>query len=147
VPTLKELLCAPEIRWNVIRDTAQLVESEVASKSGISGLAIKAGYKAVKAIKPSLIPDAIDNMLDRFVERLEPFYTEWSTTKAQPIDSFLNARASQVANALLSVTDDRARSIQNGTIKKTYDTLRPHGEKNVIAAVPGLGRMISRYAK
>jgi hypothetical protein len=147
VPTLKEILCPPENRWNVIRDAAQLVESEVSAKSGISGLAIKAGYKAVKAIKPSLIPDAIDNLLDRFVERLEPFYTEWSATKSPPFDAFLNARSGQVANALLGVTDDRARTIKNSTIKKTYETLRPTGEKNVVAAVPGLGRMIAKYVK
>jgi hypothetical protein len=147
VPTLKELLCAPDIRWNVIRDTAQLVDSEVSAKSGISGLAIKAGYKAVKAIKPSLIPDAIDSMLDRFVEKLEPFYTDWAASKSQGFDQFLSGRSSQVANALLGVTDDRARTIQNNTIKKTYETLRPTGEKNVVAAIPGLGRMLTKYVK
>jgi hypothetical protein len=35
--------------------------------------------------------------------------------------------------------------VKNTTIKKTYETLRPQGEKHVTAAVPGLGRVIQRY--
>jgi hypothetical protein len=148
VPTLKEILCAPENRSSVIRDAVQLVDSEVSAKSGISGLAIKAGYKAVKAIKPALITEAIDSMLDRFIERLEPFHDQWNSAQKSPaFDAFLAQRSKEVANALLGVTDDRARSIQNNTIKKTYEALRPQGEKNVIAAVPGLGRVLSRYVK
>jgi hypothetical protein len=148
VPTLKETLCSPNNRPSVIRDTAQLVDSEVSAKGGISGLAIKAGYKAVKAIKPGLITEAIDSLLDRFVERLEPFLDQWTSGgKTQPFDAFLSARSKEVANALLGVTDDRARSIGNSTIKKTYETLRPQGEKNVIQAVPGLGRLLTRYVK
>lgn len=144
--SLTDILCTPDNRPKVIRDAAKLVEDEVNAKGGLSGLAIKAGYRAVKAIKPALISEAIDSMLERFVERLEPLHQEWITGgKAQPFDAFLNARTSKVANALLGVTDDRARSIANSTIKKTYEALRPHGEKNVVAAVPGLGRLLIRY--
>lgn len=144
--TLKEILCSPENRPSVIRDAEHLVDSEVSAKSGLSGLAIKAGFKTVKALKPGLIQEAIDTLLDRFVERLEPFHQEWvESGKKQPFDAFLNARTSKVANALLGVTDDRARSVGNTTIKKTYEALRPQGEKNVAAAVPGLGRLLNRY--
>lgn len=144
--TLKEFLCSPQNRPNVIRDTVQLVEDEVNAKGGLSGIAIKAGYKTVKAIKPGLIDEAIDTLLDRFIERLEPFLAEWAKAGKTPaFDQFLSAQSSAVANALLGVTDDRARSIANSTIKKAYETLRPQGEKNVIAAVPGLGRLLARY--
>lgn len=148
MPTLKEILCSTENRPSVVREATQLVDSEVSAKSGLSGLAIKAGYKAVKAVKPTLIPEAVDSLLDRFIDRLEPFYAEWLGAQKTPaIDAFLSTRASRVANALLGVTDDRAKSVQNSTIRKTYEALRPQGEKNVVAAVPGLGRLIGRYVK
>lgn len=146
--SLKDLVLSPDNRPKVIDDAVRLVDSEVASKSGLSGMAIKTGYKAVAAIKPTLIKEAVDTLLDRFVERLEPFFTEWEQKGKSPgFDNFLSGRSKQVANALLGVTDDRARGIQNGTIKKTYEMLRPQGEKNVEAAVPGLGRLLAKYVK
>jgi hypothetical protein len=144
--TLKELLCSAANRPKVIHDAAHLVDEEVNAKSGISGIAVKTAYKTVKAVKPGLIPDVIDGLLDRFIEQLEPFYTEWSSgAKSQPFDAFLNGQKNKVANALLRVTDDRANHVHNATLRKSYLALRPQGEKNVEVAVPGLGRLLARY--
>ncbi len=144
--SLKELLLAPAVRSRVVDDCTRLVEAEVQSKSGLSGMAIKTGFKAVSAIKPTLIREAVDGLLDRFVDQLEPFYAEWhGNGRSSPFESYIGGRANKVANALLAVTDAKARSIGAGTIKKTYEMLRPQGEKNVEAAVPALARMVSRY--
>ena len=144
--TLKDIICAPENRDNVISDAVRLVDSEVASKSGISGMAIKAGYKVVNGIKPTLVRDAVNNLLDKFVDRLEPFYADWvGKNKSPSFDAFLNGQSKEVANALLAVTDERAERVDNMTVKKTYKSLRPYGEKNVIAAIPGLGSVLSKY--
>ncbi len=146
--TLKDIVCAPDNRDKIIDDTVKLVASEVSKKGGISGLAIKAGYKVVNSLKPTLVRDAVNNLLDRFVDKLEPFYADWvAKDKNPPFDAFLSNQASAVANALLSVTDERARKVDNATVKKTYEKLRPQGEKNVIAAVPGLGQLMGRYVK
>jgi hypothetical protein len=145
--TLKDVLLTPDVRPRLLKDAEQLVESEVSAKSGISGMAIKAGYKAVKAIKPGLIPEALNNLVDRFVERLEPFFTAWTEAgKPGSFGSYLTDRSGEVANALLGVTDERARR-SSGTVKSTYDRLRPQGEKNVKAAVPGLGRIVDKYVQ
>ncbi len=146
VSTLKDILCDPKNRNNVIADAVRLVDSEVAAKGGLSGMAIKAAYKMVSAVKPTLVRDAVDNLLDRFVDRLEPFYADWNGQgKKGSFESFLSARAPQVANALLGVTDDRVKTVENATVKKAYQQLRPQGEKNVEAAVPGLGRALGKY--
>lgn len=116
------------------------------AKSGISGLAIKAGYKTINAVKPTLVRDAVDNLLDRFVDKLEPSYEAWvAGGKNGTFGGYLSSRSKETANALLAVTDDRARNVDNQTIKKTYQKLRPQGEKNVEAAIPGLGRTLDRY--
>ena len=148
VSTLKDIVCSAENREQVINDTVKLVATEVSNKGGISGLAIKAGYKVVNSLKPTLVRDAVNNLLDRFVDKLEPFYADWvAKDKAQPFGTFLSNQSNAVANALLSVTDERARSVENATVKKTYEKLRPQGEKNVTAAIPGLGQLLSRYVK
>ena len=143
--TLKDIVSSDK-RPAIVQDAVNLVDSEVSSKSGLSGMAIKAGYKAVKAIKPTLIRDAVDNLLDKFVDKLEPFFASWNEGGRQGgFDNYLSARKSEVANALLSVTDERAKNVDNKTIRKTYEKLRPQGEKNVEAAVPGLGRVLNKY--
>jgi hypothetical protein len=146
VTTLKEALLSNGQRDRLVDDAVALVESEVQSKSGVSGMAIKTGFKAVNKIKPTLVRDAVDNLLDRFVDQLEPFFADWDA-RGRPgsFESHLVQQRSEVANALLNVTDERARQIQSGPVKKTYEKLRPMGEKNVEAAVPGLGRTLDKH--
>ncbi len=143
--SLKDIVSSDQ-RPAILRDAVDLVNSEVSSKSGLSGMAIKAGYKAVKTVKPTLIHDAVDNLLNKFVDKLEPFFTEWvDGGKSGSFESHLSSQSNKVANALLGVTDERAKSVDNRTIRKTYEKLRPQGEKNVQAAVPGLGRLLGKY--
>lgn len=143
--TLTEILLVPGTRPKVVADCVRLIEEEVDSKGGLSGLAIKGAFMVVKAVKPGFIADSADHMLDDFVRRLEPFHTE-AQQKNEPIGPFLNARAATVADALLAISDERAARARNQTVKKAYEKLRPTGKKNVEAAVPRLGRLIAKYA-
>jgi len=146
VSALNEKLCQSPQRAQVVKDAGRLVDAEVRAKSGLSGMAIKTAYKAVSRIRPGLIEQVVDNLLDRFVETLEPFYTEWDEAgRTRSFESHLGSQSRKVANALLSVTDRRASNVDNRTLKKAYNSLRPQGEKNVEAAVPGLGKLIDRY--
>lgn len=146
--TLKDILCIDPNRAKVIDDAARLVDDEVKSKGGISGLAIKAGYKAVTALKPTIIKEAVDGLLDRFVEKLEPFHISWQGAGKSPaFDQFLMNQKSNVGNALLSVTDDRAKKVENRTIKKAYESLRPQAEKHVLEAMPNFSRLLGKYVK
>ena len=148
VGTLHENICNEANRASVVRDAAALVSDEVRSKSGLSGVAIKTAFKAVSKVSPGLVESVVDNLLDKFVLKLEPFFTEWNEAGRQgTFESFLTGQSNKVANALLSVTDDRARTVDNKVLKKSYSSLRPQGEKNVQASIPGLGRLLDKYIK
>lgn len=142
--TLTEILLVPGTRPRVVTDCVRLVDEEVDSKGGLSGLAIKGAYMVVKAVKPGFITEAVDHMLDDFVRRLEPFATE-AQQKSEPVGPFLNARAPAVADALLAISDERAAGAKNQTVKKAYEKLRPTAKKNVEAAIPRIGRLIAKY--
>jgi hypothetical protein len=142
--TLTEILLVPGTRPKAIADCVRLIDEEVDSKGGLSGLAIKGAYMLVKAVKPGFITEAVDHMLDDFVRRLEPFHTE-AQQKSEPIGPFLNARGGAVADALLAISDERAARAKNATVKKAYEKLRPTGKKNVEAAVPRIGRLLTKY--
>ena len=143
--TLSEILLAPGNRPKVVVDCVRLIDEEVDSKGGLTGLAVKGAYALVKAVKPGFVSEAVDNMLDDFVKRLEPFYAA-AQSKNEPIGPALNARASEVAEALLAISDERAQRSKNGSLKKAYEKLRPTGKKHVEAAVPRVGRLVAKYA-
>ena len=83
-------------------------------------------------------------MLDDFVRRLEPFWAD-AQAKNEPVGALMNARAGEVADALLPISDERAARAKNQGVKKAYEKLRPTGKKHVEAAVPRIGRLIAKY--
>ena len=145
MPTLTEILLVPGNRPKVIADCVQLIEEEVASKGGLTGLAVKGAFALVKAVKPGFVGEAVDHMLDDFVRRLEPFWAD-AQSKNEPVGVLMNARAGEVADALLAISDERAQRAKNQSLRKAYEKLRPAGKKHVEAAVPRIGRLIAKYA-
>ena len=143
--TLTEILLVPGNRPKVVADCVRVIDEEVDSKGGLSGLAVKGAYALVKAVKPGFVAEAVDTMLDDFVKRLEPFYAA-AQAKGEPVGPAMNARANDVAEALLAISDERSQRAKNPTLKKAYEKLRPTGKKHVEAAVPRVGRLIQKYA-
>jgi len=143
--TLKELLLTPEKRPAVITDSEKVIEEEVASKTGVSGLAVKAAFKIVRALKPGMIRGAVDGLLDEFVERMEPFYATYTGGLPDDLVRHVTGQRDAIAEALLGVTDVRARKSNHKTLKKAYKKLRPTGKKNVIAALPRVARMLAKH--
>jgi hypothetical protein len=145
--TLKEILLAPDRREAVVADLQVLVDNEVASKSGMSGFAVKGSYAVVKKLKSGFIPQAIDQMLPDFAHKLQSYYARYEPTRDGSLANFLVANSSAVSDVLLAVADSRARKSGHETVKKAYQKLRPQAKKHVEHALPALGDLIERYAK
>ncbi len=143
--TLTQLLLQPGKRPAVVTDCVALVDAEVDSKSGLAGIAVKAAYAVVKKVKPGIIREAVDHLLDEFVARLEPFHAA-AVEAGAPVGPAFTARAEEIANALLAVTDARAARSRHKTIKAAYEKLRPMGVKHTAAAVPGIARLLEKHA-
>lgn len=134
-------------RQKVIDDTAQLIDDEVAAKSGLSGMAIKGGYRVVKKVKPNMIESAVDNLLDDFSEALDPLYQDYlEDDDVETFEVYLQDHDDRAANDLLSITDERAKESDHRLLKKTYQKLRGQAEKHVRQALPGVGRLIDEHA-
>ena len=148
---LEEILTHPEVRPKVVGACVELIDAEVKSKSGLSALAIKAGYKLVCAIKPSMVTEVVDRLLPEFAAALEPLFLE-SQRAAGPrplsdkFEATLAADPARTAAALLTVTDARAAQA-SGALRKTYDRLRDTADNHVRAAVPGLARTRAPFVK
>jgi hypothetical protein len=142
---LAEYVATEPARTHDIAECVALVEDEVKSKSGISGIAIKGAYSTVKAIKPGFVNGVIDALFDDWVAKLESHYDRWRGVGQGSLAEYLTARSEDVAEDLLSVTDGRARVTKHKAASKVYDKLRPSAKKNVSAAVPKLGTLMEKH--
>ncbi len=143
-----DTLTSPEKHGQVVNDCVRVVDEEVDAKGGLSGFAVKAAYATVKAVKPGIIAAAVESLLPEFARKLEPFYDEWQAqAPAETLERFLVARSGAVAEALLGVTDERAKRAENPIVRKAYDKLRPSGKRHVEEAIPRVGRVLERHLR
>ena len=145
---LKDTLLQTDNRPVVIQDCADLVDREVARKKGVTGMMIKGGYKAFKAIKPSIVTDAVDILLDDFTAILDKFYDDYlkeQPEKTRPFDRWTEPRDKKLADDLLTVTDNLMERSNKVAIKKVYNSLRKVAERNVAEAVPEVSKLIMKH--
>lgn len=142
--TLRELLGGPAKRGAVVDDAVRVLDAEVDSKSGLSGITVKTVYKMVKSVSPDFTRGAIDHLFDDFLNALDPIYQE-AVQKGVDARQHLVSNTDRVADALLSITDARAERSSNQVLKKAYSKLRDGAKKHVEAAVPRLGDLFARH--
>jgi hypothetical protein len=128
----------------VIGDVVKLVDEEVASKGGLSGIGLKAGYAAVKGVKPGFVQSVVKKLLPDFAAQLDPIWTD-GLKDGKPV-AFMEREKSRVADALLSVTDGHIDKAESDLVKGTYKKLRGSAKKHVEDAVPRLARVVERYS-
>jgi hypothetical protein len=141
---LNDALNDEATRASIIEEVCRLVDDEVGKQRGISGVAVKAGYKLVQGVKPGFVRKVVGALLPDFAAALEPI-REQAVAQGQPVGSYFSAHTPEAAAALLAVTDGRAQGSEHGSVKAAYGKLRGSARKNVESAIPGLGKIIEKY--
>ena len=141
--TLVETLQDSQKADAVVRDGVLFIDREVRSKSGLRGLALKGGYKAVQKIKPGIIAEALGSLLPKFAPAIDPHYARARETGDVTAHFVRNADA--IAESLLAVTDARAKVATNRVMIKAYSSLRSQAKGHVKDAMPGLAKLISDH--
>ena len=140
--TLVEALEDPQRRRAVIRDAAALVDSEVASKRGLSGMALRTGLKTMKRVKRGIVEESLDMLLPKFAPAIDPWWSK-ALESGDP-QRFFDANSAAIAESLLSGTDARAKVAKNRVLIKVYSSLRSQAATHTAAAVPKLPPLIQR---
>ena len=142
--SLGDAINEPSKKAAVVADCCKLVDEEVSDKGGLSGLAVKAGYHAVKGIKPGFIGEVVDKLLPEFADNIDSIWNEGKAS-GNAARQFVTNK-SRVADALLAVTDAKSKSAKSAVVRSTYDKLRGSAKKNVEDAVPRLAKLLEKYA-
>ena len=82
--SLVEALSDASKKDALVSDVVKLVDEEVASKGGLSGIALKAGYAAVKGVKPGFVQSVVQKLLPDFASKLDPLWIE-AKKDGQPV--------------------------------------------------------------
>jgi hypothetical protein len=145
--TLQEILLTPDAWPHVIADCQQLIRDEVAAKSGVSGTAVKLAYKTANTFASGYIQSTVESLLPDMVTGLQPYWADFNASGASGFGDYLVKRGDEVSEALLSVTDARAKISQRPTILKAYGAVRGGAAKHIVAALPNVGAMVERYTR
>jgi hypothetical protein len=145
VETLQDVLRDPTRIDAVVADGVKLIEEEVGAKGGLTGMALRAGYKTVKALKPGIIAEALRHLLPDFAPAVDPHYATARATG--DVRGYFTRNADAIADSLLSVTDARGARAKNKVIKRAYDGLRPLAKKNTAVAMPRVAYLVSKHVK
>lgn len=137
-------LTSPGARPAVVADACTLIDDEVARTSGLSGMAIRSAYRVLTGIRPGMVPSAVDGLLDPFADQLDPFYQQHLTT-GEPLAGILTSQRTSMAEALLSITDDRAERTSQVTLRRAYRRVRGTARGYVEAAAPGIAALIDAH--
>jgi hypothetical protein len=144
--TLHEMLLAPDVEPKVVTDVLALVDNELASKSGISGTAVKVAFKAITAFAPGYYQETVASMVPDMVDQLAPFWADFQASGSADFGDYLVKRSDEVVPAMLRVTDAMRDRSGRTAVVKAYSAVRNGASKHIEAALPNLGAMIQKYA-
>jgi hypothetical protein len=139
---LSAMLQEPSVKASIVADCAQLIETQVNTKGGISGLALKAAYTLVKGLNAHYIPGAIGRLLPQLFEALNSMWEE-GTQAGDPV-AYLVKHRSRTADTILSVTDSRVKN-SPAVVKSTYGKMRASVQGDVEEAIPELAQILGKH--
>ena len=134
-----------ERRKEIIKDCDALIREEVADKRGLTGIAVKGGFKMIKSFRPDIVPQAMDDLIDDFAEKVDPFWLECQEKGHDP-QQFFTQRQADVANSLLSITDERAQKSKHRVLVKAYNKLRGRAVDHIGSAMPRFAKLLVKHA-
>ncbi|MFT7519150.1 MAG: hypothetical protein ACI9MC_001290 [Kiritimatiellia bacterium] len=141
--TLVEVLKDDVKRRQVAKDGAVIVNEEVSAKRGLRAAALKAGFKTIKKIKPSIIEDSLFMLLPHFAPEIDPW---WDNAVASgDTREFFRTNSGKIADSLLGVTDRRAQRAKNRVMIRVYKGLRGQALKYTTESVHRLPDLVEKY--
>ena len=144
--TLPDVLLSEEKRAAVVQDCTQLIHREVQRRKGVSGFAIKSGFKVVSKLDGGqMVPKAVNDLLPDFATAIEPFHADFRAGKSESFHAFATGREVEFADALLGITDEKAQHAKNNVLKKLYAKLRPTAQRQLADSIPAVAGLIDRH--
>lgn len=129
----------------LVADLAQALEAHIASKSGLSGAAMKLGYAALRSAKPDIASRAAQRLLPDIAQALDPLYAEFAQARAADFGGFLTQHGQRASSVVLGAVDARMGSINNSAAKTIYQRFRGSAGDELQKLLPVFGRILNAH--
>lgn len=137
------MLADPVKRAAVVRDVERIVDEEVASRPGLQGVALRAGYAAFRRLRPGIVRVALDRLLPLFAPVID---RHWETAVASgDPEGWFEREAGTIADGLLGVTDAVSHRITNSLALGLYRSLRGQARPHVAAGVLRIPSLLRKH--
>lgn len=136
-----------ENRPVVVADITSLVDGAITDLSGITGMTVRGALSAARKTNGDLIPTAVDNLLPDILGDLQSHWEDYQQSGQQDFGAFLESRADDVSESLLSTADPAVEQKGGGAVAKVYNSLRGRGTKLMAPHIPALGRIIDNHMR
>lgn len=127
----------------MVADGIVELDAELDERSGVTAMAVRAGYKAVRKLRPTIVEDNLERLLPRFAPVLDGHYN--TGLASGNLERHFVSNAANIAESLLAVTDARAAEASNKVAVKAYEKLRPRAKGNVVDGMPRVVRLLERH--
>jgi hypothetical protein len=138
-------------RLALMEDCCTLIDNEVRAKRGLKGATLRAGFAAVRRVKPGIIGYEVGKLMPAFLSALDPFYQQSRTISgddgtqaASQLRIELEKDPPAVAEALLEITDELIRRARV-PIQMAYSSMRGEARTHLEIAVPGLANVLVKH--
>lgn len=141
--TLTEALKDADLMRRIVEDGVRIIDEEVQAKRGLSGKALRVGYRTIKKIKPDIIHSSLAMLLPGFAPAIDP---HWDRAVASgDTDRYFRDNRDRVADDLLAVTDRRGEVARNRVMIKVYKSLRGKAKEHTAGSVHRIPELIQKY--
>ena len=145
MPSLSHILLSSPNPEALVKDLAASLETHIASKSGLSGMAMKMGFGALRSTKPNIAARATRNLLPHIATALEPLHAQFSANGRGNFGDFLSQHAEQAAQLVISAVDARIAQNSNTMAQTIYKQFRGSASDELKTLLPALGRVLNQH--
>lgn len=142
--SLRDTLTDPSRKTAVVTDLSSLIEGEVATMGGLSGIAAKTAFAAVKKKDATIVSRAAGAYLGPLADALGPHWDSFKATGGSDFGAYLTSNSAAV-NASLRDTL-KAEAPTSGSARGMYEKFEPQILKVMAGALPRLGAMVQKHA-
>ncbi len=124
---------------------AGLIETHIANKSGLSGMAMKMGLASLRKTRPDIATRATLSLWPEIAAALAPLHAEFSKGRGRDFGDFLTQHAERATRQLIDGVDARVALSRNGAMKALYQQFRGSAASELQKLMPAIGKTFQAY--
>lgn len=142
--SLSDAVADTQRRSSIAKAAVVEVAAAIRARSGLKGLAAQVGLDTINRLRPGFLEGQIDVLLPGMAEALEPWWHDGLESGDAP--QWLNGHRLQVAEDLLTVTDEYVAQASDQVAIAVYDRLRKQAPVRIAHEMPRISTFIQTHA-